>query len=575
LDISEKIGYKKGIANGLYQVGKFYDKTGDQKKSGEFLQRALNISKENNYRLLEAKVLLYYGLSSHEKSDDNAAFTYYTQALNLFKTEKDSIGMAKVYQNIGTCFMDKVSFGEAMQNFNKAIEIYKLKNQPHDFGLLCWNIALLYLRHRQYDTGVHYLYQSIDIFKRNQDTITLGLPMNALAAYFQETHHYDSATWYYNKALNIARSTGNKRQQAIALFNIGVSDYEAVKYSEAEKNLRESLILVKEISYEELLIEVEHGLAVLYAHMHNYEKAYRYYDTAYINMDSFRNVEKEKSMTEMTARYNNSELESKNILLKKENDLEHVKLKSKNILIYAGFGSAVLLLIIGLQIVRHNKLRANQRLLQLEQKQLLAQMNPHFIFNCLNSIQQFVVQNDSENANKYLADFALLMRQTLDNSKDGIIPLKREIDYLENYLSLECMRFENKFSYSINCAKDVNINTIEIPSMIIQPFVENAIHHGLRNLATKAGWLIINFYKNKDNLYCEVDDNGIGMEESQKLREQRFIQYQSHGMELTRQRLALVSKMQNAEYEVSVMNKTNAQLESEGTKIIIKFPIRT
>ncbi len=88
----------------------------------------------------------------------------------------------------------------------------------------------------------------------------------------------------------------------------------------------------------------------------------------------------------------------------------------------------------------------------LEQKQLLAQINPHFIFNCLNSVQQFVVQNDIENANKYLADFAMLMRQTLDNSKDLTIPLYRELDYLENYLSLESMRFEDMFSYKIACA---------------------------------------------------------------------------------------------------------------------------
>src|SRR6202012_5364790 len=105
------------------------------------------------------------------------------------------------------------------------------------------------------------------------------------------------------------------------------------------------------------------------------------------------------------------------------------------------------LLIIGFLLIRQNRISTARQKMELEQKQLLAQINPHFIFNCLNSIQQFVVQNDTLNANKYLADFALLMRQTLDNSKDGVITLRREMEYLENYLSFESMRFEDRLHY--------------------------------------------------------------------------------------------------------------------------------
>ena len=136
------------------------------------------------------------------------------------------------------------------------------------------------------------------------------------------------------------------------------------------------------------------------------------------------------------------------------------------------------------------------------------------------------------------------------------------------------MRFEDKFTYTIQCAPDVDVETTEIPSMIIQPFVENAIRHGLCNLETRKGVLNIRFYKKEGFLYCEVDDNGIGMEEAQKLKEQTFIKYQSHGMELTRQRLALVSKMNSDDYKITIINKKGQHEDAEGTTIIIKFPLQ-
>ena len=181
--------------------------------------------------------------------------------------------------------------------------------------------------------------------------------------------------------------------------------------------------------------------------------------------------------------------------------------------------------------------------------------------------------NDVRNANKYLSGFALLMRQTLENSKDGVITLRKEIAYLENYLVLERMRFEDKFIYEIVCAADINRDTIEIPSMIIQPFIENAIRHGLCYLENRQGKLRIHFYVKNNHLYCEVDDNGIGREQSRKIKMVSDQLHESQGMELTRQRLALVSKTSGNEYKIEIRDKKSMAQESEGTTIIIKFPL--
>jgi LytS/YehU family sensor histidine kinase len=259
--------------------------------------------------------------------------------------------------------------------------------------------------------------------------------------------------------------------------------------------------------------------------------------------------------------------------LQKENDLQRLRLQRKNYLIFGAITSLMVFLLIGLLLFRQNKLRANQQKTELEQKQLRAQMNPHFIFNCLNSIQHFVVINDVLNANKYLSGFASLMRQTLENSKEGTITLSKEIAYLENYLALELMRFKDKFTADLVCAENIDINAVKIPAMIIQPFIENAIRHGLNFLDKKQGKLVIKFYLKDGDLFCEIDDNGIGRMQSQKLKEHTNIIYESQGMELTRQRLALVSKSSGSDYSIAIIDKRSVQNEPEGTTVIIKFPV--
>ena len=306
--------------------------------------------------------------------------------------------------------------------------------------------------------------------------------------------------------------------------------------------------------------------------MGDYFNAYEYLSKSVKLRDSIMSKEQQDKLAELTTKFNLKETEDKNKLLLKENDLQKLRLQQKNILFIGAIAALCAFFIVGLLLFRQNKLRANQQKTELEQKQLRAQMNPHFIFNCLNSIQHFVVANDVKNANKYLSGFALLMRQTLENSKEGIITLRKEIEYLENYLGLERMRFEDKFTYEINIDA-LNIDTIEIPSMIIQPFIENAIRHGLCYLETKPGKLKINFYKKGNYLYCEVDDNGIGREQSQKLKFSSSHAYESRGMELTRQRLELVSKSSGGDYKVEIIDKKNEHLQSEGTTIIIKYPI--
>jgi tetratricopeptide (TPR) repeat protein len=574
IDLSEKIKYPKGIAKGYFASGGLYDRMKNTVKAAEYLQKALAASREYHFPKVEWRTLGTLGTMHAEQSDRDAAFAYFTEALAICKTINDSGGMAICYLFIGNNFSETGNYEAAIQSYDKSLAMYKALHMSRDLGHLYVNIADLYYRERKYTEALQTTRASVNIYYQLADTANLSFSFDLLGEIFIGLSKYDSALYYCTQSASIAARYNDQRGEASALTSLGIISDSMGKYKEAERYYKQALHFANGSSYKGQYHIIKQGLAAVYAKMHDYKSAYEYLDTAFVNKDSLVNEDKAKATAEMQVRFDVKELDDKNKLLQKENDVKQLRLQRKNVLIYAGFGAAVLFLVIGWQMVRQNRLKANQQKLELEQKQLLAQINPHFIFNCLNSIQQFVVQNDIINANKYLADFALLMRQTLDNSKDGVISIQREIEYLENYLSFEHMRFEDKFTYNILCAADISKVTTEIPSMIIQPFVENAIRHGLCNLETRKGVLNIRFYKRDGFLYCEVDDNGIGMEKAQKLKDQTFIKYQSHGMELTQQRLALVSRMNSTDYNINIINKKGTDQEPQGTTITIKFPLQ-
>ena len=213
------------------------------------------------------------------------------------------------------------------------------------------------------------------------------------------------------------------------------------------------------------------------------------------------------------------------------------------------------------------------QVLQLKQKTLQLQMNPHVIFNTLNSIQQYILNNDAGNAVSYLSSFSKLMRRILNNSNERYITLGDEIEAISLYLQLESMRLGNRFNYEINVASEIDVNNIEIAPLIVQPFIENAIIHGL---VPKKGdcFLSVRFSKiSEDKLLCVVEDNGVGRKLSEKMKQERGTSHKSYGMSITRRRLETLTKISNDDFSVEVVDLYDDNDMPSGTRvnIIISF----
>lgn len=208
----------------------------------------------------------------------------------------------------------------------------------------------------------------------------------------------------------------------------------------------------------------------------------------------------------------------------------------------------------------------------LEQQALQAQMNPHFIFNCLNSIQQYILTNDKEKANEYLTGFATLIRQTLDNSGKKSITILEEVRYLSSYLEMEMMRFGDSFSWNISVGELVQPEINAIPALLLQPYVENALRHGIRYKEAN-GKVGISFSFDQGILVCTVEDNGIGRKKAGEMKGKQHIEYQSKGMTLTEKRIELLNKAGEQQIAVFIEDLEDDLGNGIGTKVTIKVPV--
>jgi putative methionine-R-sulfoxide reductase with GAF domain len=215
----------------------------------------------------------------------------------------------------------------------------------------------------------------------------------------------------------------------------------------------------------------------------------------------------------------------------------------------------------------------NEQLSKAKLEALRSQMNPHFIFNSLNAIQECILTNNVDAAYKYLSKFSKLQRMVLNNSQKELIPLSSEIEMLQLYLSLESLRFSKSFIYSIDITGIADANEIMIPSLITQPLVENAIWHGLRNKEGDKTLAII--YEEKDgNIFITIDDNGIGRDAAAAIKKQKIgsEQFASKGTLILQQRLQVLSQQLNADIHLETTDKTDGQGNAAGTKVVLSFP---
>ncbi|MEM6343418.1 MAG: histidine kinase, partial [Bacteroidota bacterium] len=312
-------------------------------------------------------------------------------------------------------------------------------------------------------------------------------------------------------------------------------------------------------------LEASEGLA------RSYESTGRL-DSALLNYKTARSIEKgmleDRITTLEAALTENKELNAQldRVNWRIGNRQEELR-RQKFISLFLGL---ILLVLLGSGFMVLRSYRSRQRAhQQLALKSLRSQMNPHFIFNSLNSVNSYIAKNDPRAANKYLSEFARLMRGVLENSEQEFIPLQTEIQILELYLGLEHLRFQDRFDYEFNVSNELDRDSILIPPMLVQPYIENAVWHGLRYKKEK-GKLSVSIFPQEQALLIEICDDGIGRKRSAELKTHNQNQQQSTGLKNTAARLDLINTLYNQQLKINIED-LDPEAADVGTRVEIKL----
>lgn len=489
----------------------------------------------------------------------------FQQNLELSSNTQDTQGIAQAFSSIAGIFLAQKNTDKALEYIKKAYYVTLPRGLKDDLAVYCSNIGRIYSILEMRDSALAYTNLAHAYFEATDNITGQALALEQISNIYRKADELDSAIYYINEALTLAPkifSPARQLQIRSTLANIYLDQ------KQYDKSLAQQLKILedtREIGQKGQELGTLQSLEAIYLALGEHEKAYDYLKKAN-ELETFLLSEEQKERLEdLVVQYETKEKEQKNILLTKERDWERVKANRNKQAMYVIIVVCCLLLISVYFFYQQRQAKAKEQTLQLRHRLLRNQMSPHFIFNALTAIQSFVYKNDARATDKYLSAFSKLMRGILENSRTEYISLEKELQWLENYLKLQSLRFDQQFEYQIVVDPDLDWIETQIPPMLTQPFIENALEHGLKNVDYK-GILNIQFKLDHKQLWVIVEDNGIGIDAAAA---NSSSEHQSLATKITSERLAVLNKYQQEKlyFEIS-------SLEPSGTSVSFKIPLQ-
>lgn len=583
LVLAKKINFKVAEGNALLNIGNSKIIAGDYKLALNHFQKAQELfeneiptpNTQKDIDLGLAKAYGSIGIVLSEQSNYSKALYYYLKSVKIYEKLKDYSRCSKLYNNIGVIYKSEKSDSKALEFFTKAEKI-QMSLKDENIAITQTNIANIYLNQKDYIKAEYYYTIAKKSLEKYPNPRALGEWFNNKGLFFKKQNNNSKAIENWEGALNAFSTIDDKFGKSDTYFYLGTLYFETSNLDLALINCNKSMELGMELNVLELVMKCQKLLSEIYSKKGNTSQAFYYLKKYTSSKDSLINEENIRKSVELSMNY---EFDKKELIQKEENEKKQLLLKeeAKNFKLKVGSIGLIFALIFGIVflIYNRNQLKKNltlqKELAEYEQKALHLQMNPHFVFNCLGSISSFIVQNGTDSAIKYLAKFSKLMRLTLEYSKESLIPIDKEIESLRNYLELEQLRFNNKFNFTITKTLDVE-DDVALPPLLLQPFVENAIIHGVIPNKDK-GEIAISFSIQNDSLFCVIEDNGIGINQSKINKENSVVAHKSMAIDIIKKRLDRIatSTTKRSSIKIEEINENNVIL---GTKVILQLPLQ-
>lgn len=569
LGISEEINDISAISECYGEIGTVYNNQGEYDLALEYQQKALAMAKQSADDEWIAICNNQLGNVYKKKAFYTLALKHYIEALEYFEKTNQMRRMAAIYQNIGDVYYGQKDFEKALDYYTKtnriSIETGDQQREADSYLLTC--LALNMLGHNTH--ARNYIQKAIDLYNELGYSHGLDDCYIALGNTWLREENWPEAVMDYQKAFSIANSAGDKTSIAEASIKLGLVYLKQKKYESSAGWLAEGLKLAQEIGSKEMMIEAYKLFSELHEKSGKPMLALQYFREYSALNDSLFNVSQYRTISEMEAIYEASKKEQNIALLTERNRIQNMMLSRRNRLLVITIVFFVILLLVVYLYLANTRLKARQKAVELENRLLRSQMNPHFIFNSLIAIQSYFYEHNPVKAGDFLAKFAELMRITLENSRAEFVLFEKELAMIRIYLELQALRFDNRFNFAITVDENIDPANVRIPPMLAQPFIENAIEHGLRNKAEQ-GLISIAFSKDDRTITVSVEDNGIGREASKQFR--KSTEHLSLAVPMIKERLEIMSKKFRSKFGMKITDLYEQDGSPAGTKVEITLP---
>ncbi|MEO0896994.1 MAG: histidine kinase [Bacteroidota bacterium] len=541
---------------------------------------SLNPSYQANFHLSAGTNLRELGLR-------DSALIHFKEALDRYEVLGNEGFMKYCLMALGNIARESGYQDLALEYYMSTLELLEGKNSRSSQlsrGNIYGNLALVYKSKKEYDKALKSLRTSLQIHTQLGEKNDMALNYNNLGSYYEKMAKWDSAIYYFQQELKIGKQEGLQRRMLHAKYGLGRAWKQTGKIS---KSL-DYLVDVKENSLKvgllDLLPGVHESLSSIYSDQGKYELALENWKEYEIWKDSLYTKELNQQLNELKISLDVGKKEKEILKLNQEKEIKELENKRQELInTVLLIGLVIAVLVMGLlyffyqqRLKYHRELSAKEKELQttalkqqlgeMEMKALRSQMNPHFVFNCLNSINQLILAGNIQLSTTYLSKFAKLLRQVLENSEKDLIPLEDELNMLGNYIELEKLRFEHKFHFRQEISDQVDLWETLVPPLILQPLVENAIWHGLLQQDTE-GEINLGIVEEETFVKCVITDNGVGRDHKNTSSEGPSGKKKSFGLSLTRDRLKHIKN----DHGVGDIHISDVQ--PHGTQVELLIPV--
>lgn len=572
LNFFEQAEDKRGMVNTYNVLTYLARQQKDLEKAHGLIQLAIETARSINDTLQLADAINSLGIIYEDMALFNNAIDSYFEALRLWEMKRDSNGLSIAYGSIGNMYYYQKDYDKALEFNFKKLPISKAAGDLWEVSKTLNNISLIYNSKAEYDSALFFIRKSLNLNREMNIPSGVANACYSMATTMLLKSETDSAFLYISQSVKLAREIDDP---ALMNYLITLGHVYRVKedYPMALQNALMAYNLAKDQKLPFVIAKSSALLSDIYSLAGRNDLAYSYVMEYQQLNDSISNDEFHKKITRMDIQYDfdrkqkAAEFAQMQERIVNENRIKQQGLYLKGLLILI-----LLLAIISILYIRHSRFRARYARIDLEQRLLRAQMNPHFIFNSLCAVQDFILAGKPHKANAFLTKIARLMRNILENTREEYIALDKEIETLKLYLDVQQLRFETKFEYNFIIDESIDPENFSIPPMLAQPCIENSIEHGLLPGKMK-GHLSISYTLKNELLMLEVTDDGVGREQA-LLASGTNMKKQSISTRLTEKRLEHFRKElreKNISYEIIDLYEGS---EAKGTKVVMMLPYK-